>query len=247
MADNVADSEPSAVLPPFTEEEMLSWVKVVARVVHSKLPSFVDYDDLCQVGYFGLRNAISKYNADRVSTFKTYARNKILWAIYDYLRKQDWVSRDFRGKLKALEAQLELEGRLGLEDNESETSRLIADLTHQKSLDLQQALGASVMTVHRLVRKGRDGEDREIEPADHTRPSPEQILLLAERDRLIWQIVDGLPDREKAVLRLYIENDFSMLEIAGLLGISESRASQLYKIALGRLRPCFYAYSIATF
>jgi len=222
------------------EEILRRYLPLVRRVVQRlavRKPPHIELDDLVSWGIVGLLDAIAKYDPKKEALFSTYAQFRIRGAILDHLRSLDWVPRSVRQKAALIEKVThELEGRLGRPPGEDE-------IAHELDLSLaqyQELLGkVGEMTLFSLEdlgfgngdeRFGQDGEDDEAD-AD-----PLRALLSQERVHLVADAIGHLPEREKLVIALYYNEDLTMKEVGGVLGLTESRVSQLHSQAMLRLK-----------
>jgi RNA polymerase sigma factor for flagellar operon FliA len=222
------------------DEIMRRYLPLVRRVVQRlaiRKPPHIEIDDLVSWGIVGLLDAIEKYDPKKEALFSTYAQFRIRGAILDHLRSLDWVPRSVRQKAALIEkVSHELEGRLGRPPNEEEIAREL-----EMSLTDYQDLLAKVgeMTLFSLEDLGfgsgeeRLSQDQEDEEAD---ADPLRALLSQERVHLVADAIGKLPEREKLVVSLYYNEDLTMKEVGGVLGLTESRVSQLHSQAMLRLK-----------
>ncbi len=222
------------------DEIMRRYLPLVRRVVQRlaiRKPPHIEIDDLVSWGIVGLLDAIEKYDPKKEALFSTYAQFRIRGAILDHLRSLDWVPRSVRQKAALIEkVSHELEGRLGRPPIEEEIAREL-----EMSLTDYQDLLAKVgeMTLFSLEDLGfgsgeeRLSQDQEDEEAD---ADPLRALLSQERVHLVADAIGKLPEREKLVVSLYYNEDLTMKEVGGVLGLTESRVSQLHSQAMLRLK-----------
>jgi RNA polymerase sigma factor FliA len=224
------------------EEVLRRYLPLVRRVVQRlavRKPPHIELDDLVSWGIVGLLDAIEKYDPKKEALFSTYAQFRIRGAILDHLRSLDWVPRSVRQKAALIEkVSHELEGRLGRPATEEEIATELG-LTLAQYQELLGKVGE--MTLFSLEdlgfgggeeRLGKENEDDEAE-AD-----PLQALLSQERVHLVADAIGQLPEREKLVIALYYNEDLTMKEVGGVLGLTESRVSQLHSQAMLRLKRC---------
>jgi len=220
-------------------EQYSPLVKYVAGKVAIGLPQNIEFEDLIGYGVFGLLDAIEKYDPARGIKFKTYAVTRIRGAIYDELRSIDWVPRSIRQKAKELEKMIgTMENRLGrtVEDEEiaNELGISIVDFHNM----LIKISGSSVLSLSDVWYLGDDND--KILVAD-TIESPLSLNpdIMVERDeikKIIYNVIIGLPEKEKKVLILYYYEELTLKEIGKVLEVTESRVSQLHTKAILRLR-----------
>lgn len=214
-------------------------VKYVAGKVAIGMPHNVEFDDLVGFGVFGLIDAIDKFDPTKHVKFKTYAVTRIRGSIFDELRSIDWIPRSIRQKTRELENTIQtLEARIG----RSATDEEIAKAMHLNLEDFQNLLikisGTSILSINDVWYSG-DGDDK-ITIVDNieapTSLNPDTIVEKEEIKRVIVEAIQELPDKEKKVLVLYYYEDLTLKEIGKVLGVTESRISQLHTKAIMRLR-----------
>lgn len=214
--------------------EHLPLVRAIAIRVHENLPVHVDVDDLVHAGILGLFDAVNKYDPEKNVQFSSYAKHRIKGAILDSLRQLDWASRDLRKRHRQMEAATrELAATLQRNPTESEVAERLGIETgrwRQMMLDLRNV---------GLVSASSRGTDHEDLPAPEfpAKPDsqPDTICAREELRGLLNLALQELPERYQKVVVLYYSNELTMKEIGGMLGINESRVSQIHKSALERM------------
>ncbi len=252
------EMEPAAVLPteaedlqlwssyresgnPVIREKLImrysSFVKYVAGRMAVNLPSNVDYDDLVGYGVFGLIDAIDKYDPDRKIKFKTYAKSRIRGAILDELRGLDWIPRSVRQKSKNLErAYLELESRLGRDASDEEVCAHLKINKKELYKIFDEARSTIVSSLDEGDPEGEGGVSRQDFIEDKTTITPEKNAERLEMQRMLAREITCLTERERLVVSLYYFEELTSKEIGSILGVSDSRVSQLHTKAILRLR-----------
>jgi RNA polymerase sigma factor for flagellar operon FliA len=215
-------------------------VTAVAGRVGMRLPAMVEQADLVSYGMFGLIDAIEKYEPGRSVKFETYASSRIRGAIIDELRAMDWIPRSVRTKARAVDrAYAELEGQLHRVPTESEVaSRLQIDVRELRALFTQLST-VNVAALDELLGAGEDRGDRLSlldTLGDDRTPDPENSFEAQETKFLLARAIDQLGEREKLVLVLYYYEGMTLAEIGRVLGVTESRISQMHTAAMLRLR-----------
>jgi RNA polymerase sigma factor for flagellar operon FliA len=216
--------------------ETLPLIKHIAHRVATKLPSNIEIRDLINAGVLGLLDAIDKFEPERNVKFKTYAEVRIRGAILDSLRNLDWAPRSLRKKSKDLErAYAEISQKLGRPATDEEVSEAMGeDLEHFHAL-VDQLHGLTIGSFEN-ISDGEDGDSfLNYYPDDGTN-DPYAKFETNEVTRLLVGAIDELPEKERLVLSLYYYEEFTMKEIGALLGVNESRVSQLHTKAMLRLR-----------
>lgn len=216
-----------------------SLVKYVAGRIAVGLPRSVDFDDLLSYGVFGLIDAVEKFDPRREVKFETYAIARIRGAILDGLRSTDWIPRSVRQKARELEETVAaLEARLGRAASDAEVAgalHLSMDEYHQLLSDIQ---ATTILSLEEAwSQQGEEDGLRVRETvADPSSEDPEERLANREMLDELVQALDLLPERERLVISLYYYEGLTLKEIGKVLGVSESRISQIHTKAVIRLR-----------
>jgi RNA polymerase sigma factor FliA len=210
----------------------LPLVKAIAIRVHESLPVHVDLDDLVHAGVLGLIDAVEKFDAAKNVAFQSYAKHRIKGAILDSLRELDWASRDMRKRQKRMEAVThDLSTRLGRTPTEAEVA---------------QEMGVELDRWRRMVGELRniglvsatvveDEQDRVQEFPDTLEDQPDRVCARRQLQSTLARAMEHLPVRYQKVVFLYYTNEMTMKEIGELLGVNESRVSQIHKTALKKM------------
>jgi len=215
-------------------------VKYVAGRLGSGLPAHVDEGDLASYGLLGLMNAIERYDPDRDVKFETYAIARIRGAIIDELRAMDWVPRSVRSRARAIERAIgELEARTGRAPTDAEISGKLGITEEELEESLTDIGRSSISALDELWTVSGSGGDQvalidTIE--DEKAPDPQATLSQAELKDGIADAIARLPEREKLVVTLYYYEELTLREIGEVLGVTESRVSQLHTKAILRLK-----------
>jgi RNA polymerase sigma factor for flagellar operon FliA len=215
-------------------------VKYVAGRLGSGLPAHVDEADLVSYGLLGLIGAIERYDPDRDVKFETYAIARIKGAIIDELRAMDWVPRSVRSRAREIErAMSELEGRLGRAPTDEELAAKLGIDEHELEENLGEIARSSIAALDELWTVSGSGGDQvalidTIE--DESAPDPQSTLSQTELREAIADAIARLPEREKLVVTLYYYEELTLREIGEVLGVTESRVSQLHTKAILRLK-----------
>ncbi len=215
-----------------------SFVKYVAGRMAINLPSNVEYDDLVSYGIFGLIDAIEKFDPERAIKFKTYAKTRIRGAILDELRVLDWTPRSIRQKSKQLErAYATLEAQLGREASDEEVAEFLGvdprDL-HRMFDDAKQSL---MISLDEGDPEGEGGPVSRLDLLeDETSLPPDARAESQELKTILAQHIAELNERERLVITLYYFERLTSKEIGSILGVSDSRVSQLHTKAVLKLK-----------
>lgn len=215
--------------------EYLPLVKYLAGRILARLPSHVELDDLVNYGIIGLMDAVDKFDSSKGVKFKTYAELRIRGSILDGLRELDWVPRSFRRRQRELErAYRKLEAEHGRAATDEEVAAELGVGLEQYYSLLDDLKGVQIGSIE--AAGSEDGLDLIEYIPDREENSPTYILEKKELQRLLAGGIDGLPEKERLVLSLYYFEGLTMKEVGLVLGITESRVSQLHSKAVMRLR-----------
>ncbi len=210
-------------------------VRRQALTLQVRLPASIELDDLIQAGMVGLLEALGRFDASQGATFATFASQRIRGAMMDELRTRDWLPRSVRRSARAVDdAVRRLEQQLGRAPEESEIARdLEMPLSEYQQL-LNDTNSGQLLPFEELVADG--GEPAR---ADTNYLPFEQLLDQQQRQSLI-DAIDALPEREKLLMALYYQEEMNLKEVGAVLGVTESRVSQLHSQAISRLRARLY-------
>jgi RNA polymerase sigma factor for flagellar operon FliA len=214
-------------------------VKYVAGRLGSGLPAHVDDDDLVSYGLLGLMGAIERYDPDRDVKFETYAIARIKGAIIDELRAMDWVPRSVRSRAREIERAIgELEARLGRAPSDDEISAKLGVTVDELNDSLTEISRTSIGALDELWTVSAGGDQIALIDTieDTSGPSPTSALAETELKEAIADAIARLPEREKLVVTLYYYEELTLREIGEVLGVTESRVSQLHTKAVLRLK-----------
>ena len=214
-------------------------VKFVAGRIGSGLPAHVDDEDLVSYGLLGLIDAIERFDLDRDIKFETYAIARIRGAIIDELRALDWVPRSVRARARDIERAIgELEGKLGRAPTDEEIASRLGVTKDEFDESLTAISRSSIGALDELwtVSPGGDQVALIDTVEDTHEPNPEFALETSELKEAVAEAIAALPEREKLVVTLYYYEELTLREIGEVLGVTESRVSQLHTKAILRLK-----------
>ncbi len=214
-----------------------SFVKYVAGRIAVNLPSNVEFDDLVSYGILGLIDAIDKYDSERNVKFKTYAKTRIRGAIFDELRILDWTPRSIRQKARKLEkAYAKLEGKLGRDAKDEEIAEYLnIDISELHKL-FDETKKSLLLSLDEIFYDDDEGSSRFDFVEDEKSDNPQSKIEEAEAKKILADAISKLSDRERMVITLYYYEELTSKEIGKILGVSDSRVSQLHTKAILRLR-----------
>jgi RNA polymerase sigma factor for flagellar operon FliA len=217
----------------------LPLVKHIASRLSIGLPAHIDLDELYSYGIFGLLDAMEKFDPSRGVKFETYAFTRIRGAIVDGLRAMDWVPASLRQRARQVEeAFWSLESRLGRPANDQEVAKHLG-MTPGSFDDLLKDLErATLLSLDEVwMAEGEEGEFtlRDL-VGDETAPDPLENAQLKDRERMLAEAIERLPEKERLVVSLFYHDGLAPKEIAAVMNLSVSRISQLHSKAILRLR-----------
>ncbi len=222
--------------------EHLNLVRAIAVRVHDNLPVHVELDDLVHAGVLGLFDAATRYNPGKQVAFSSYAKHRIRGAILDSLRQLDWASRDLRRRQKQVEAAVR-DLALALQRTPTETeivSKLGIDVKRWRRMMIDFK-GATVTSM------SADSEREDMpapEYAGNPELQPDNVCARQQMRTLLSSAMQALPARYQKVVGMYYVSDMTMKEIGGVLGINESRVSQIHKSALAKMQTALLSSGI---
>ncbi len=215
-------------------------VKYVAGRMGNGLPSHIEEADLISYGLLGLISALERFDPAREIKFETYAISRIKGSIIDELRSLDWVPRSVRSKAREIEkVNTLLEHRLQRVPTDAEIAAELGISEDEFQQSLTQISNTSIVALDELwAISGSDGDQASLidtleDPKAH---DPSRMLDLSEMKTRLAAAIDALPDREKIVIALYYYENLTLREIGEVLGVTESRVSQLHTKAILRLK-----------
>ncbi len=214
-------------------------VKYVAGRLGSGLPAHVDDDDLVSYGLLGLIGAIERFDPSRDIKFETYAMARIKGSIIDELRSMDWVPRSVRSRARDIERAIgALEAKLGRAPTDEEISAKLGLSEEELDEALSEISRSSISALDELWTVSAGGDQIAlIDTIEDTQgPNPQSALAQTEQKEAIGEAIARLPEREKLVVTLYYYEELTLREIGEVLGVTESRVSQLHTKAILRLK-----------
>ncbi len=227
--------------PDLTERDRLvmahvGLVKALAHRLAQRLPSQVDMHDLIGVGVLGLIDAAGRYRPATGVPFDAFARRRVQGAMLDALRDLDWAPRSLRKMHRKLESTIaRLRHELGREPSEEQIGQAMELAPAEFDRVMTKVRSLEACTLRQLDATTPDGGSLLevcIDPDD----GPEALLERAELASYLAAALQDLPERERQILALYYEEELTMAEIGAVIGVCESRVSQLRSVALARLR-----------
>ena len=222
------------------QSEAIDWPRYLQLVRHEalrlqvRLPASVDLDDLIQAGAMGLMNAISRYDAQQGTAFTTYAAQRIRGAMLDELRNLDWAPRRVRRDARNVAAAIaKIEQQSGCHATEAEIVSALNISREDYRTILMETNNSQLFSLDTLYEDHSDAADHLFIATDDQNPL--EALVDQDLRQQIIAAIGQLPEREQQVLSLYYQDELNLKEIGAVLGVGESRVSQIHSQAIKRL------------
>ena len=216
--------------------EYLPYVKRIVQRLAVHLPSTVDVDDLMNVGVIGLIQAVDRYDPQRDNKFMTYAIFRIKGAVLSELRARDFLSRSNRRKIRELEsAYSRLEQKYGREAEDIEVAEELG-IDLEQVYRTKQMSSISFISLEELGVSSRDEKEKLLNYLINNEDDALTMTKLKELREGMAEAIKQLPEKERLVISLYYLDELTMKETGKVLGITESRVSQIHSQAILHLR-----------
>lgn len=210
-------------------------VRQEALRLHKRLPASVELDDLIQAGSIGFLSAVESFDPKKGVTFTAWITQRIKWALLDELRESDWVPRRVRTHMREIVALIQqIEQEKGGEATEAEIAERMGVSLQEFQQMLADNNASQMYSIDELQENYADSWETSDEENEQLNPLNDAVRQnLMER---ITEHIQVIPEREQVLLQLYYLQDLNMKEIGLILGITETRVSQLHSLAVKRLR-----------
>lgn len=225
-----------AVLKESDEDFIKEYAPLVKRIAHhllARLPAIIQADDLIQAGMIGLIEAARNFDEKKGATFVTYAGIRIRGAMLDEIRKGDWAPRSVhKNSRRVAQAMREVENKTGRD---------------ARDVDVASTLGVTLEEYHQIIQDSNSskifafedlGVNEEAIDCPNNNPitGPLEGIQRDDFKHKLSKEIEKLPEREKLVLALYYDEELNLREVGEVLGVSESRISQIHSQAMLRLK-----------
>lgn len=215
-------------------------VKRIAYHLISRLPSNIIIDDLIQAGMIGLLEAARNYDPTQKASFETYAGIRIRGAMIDEIRRCDWAPRSvYRKARQVTEAIHYVEMHTGREARDPEVAEALGISIDEYQQILQDANNYRLLSLEELNDNDNGGN---FDPPDQSSGPLEELEQNHFRAALT-KAIQHLPEREQVVMALYYDEELNLREIGAVLGVSESRVSQIHSQAMLRIRARLHGWT----
>ena len=211
-------------------------IQFIAKKISVRLPANIEVDDLVSSGVIGLMDAIEKYDPSRDNKFKTYAEFRIRGSILDELRAQDWVPRSVRDKAKMLErVYSKMEAEFGRPPKEVEMAKKLNVSLNEFHRLNQQVRPINVLPINEAASFSAS-DKKSLLNILQAEGNPYMHLRSKSLGATIKSFIEELPERQRIVLSLYYYEGFNLKKIGAVLGVTESRVSQLHAQSIKKLK-----------
>jgi RNA polymerase sigma factor FliA len=214
--------------------EHVGLVKSLASRLAHRVPAQVEVSELISVGVLGLIEAAGRYQPTLGVPFDAFARRRINGAMLDALRDLDWAPRSVRRLRREVDGTIaNLRHELGREpeSNEIASAMRLSEGEYDRRLDQLRSADLASMR-QAMIIDGRSELELAIDPDE----GPHMLLERSELRAMLAEAIETLPERERQILALYYEEELTLAEIGAVIGVGESRVSQLRTQAIARLR-----------
>lgn len=209
-------------------EQYLPLVRIICGRLAVSLPQHLDKDDLLSSGFFGLLDAIDRFDITRNIKFETYAGLRIRGAMIDYLRSKDWIPVSMRQKIRKYEQTVsKLETELGRAATDDELSEALEISTEELQTLVNQCNSATVIPLEDYLK---------TDAAETVDTNPANSTELFEIKETLAKAIERLPEKERTVVSLYYYEEMTLKEISLVMHLTEARISQLHTKAIFRMR-----------
>lgn len=209
-------------------------VKVICGRLYSNYSKYLEFDELVSYGIIGLIDAIDKFDYKKEVKFETYGNIRIRGAIIDQLRSMDWVPRSTRQKFKMIESAIDrLVEETGNDFSEIDIAKKAGMTVEEVNNLLREMSTFSVLSLEEKIEESNSNFELKSENKEF---SPEDNLLQDEFKNSLVEVIESLPNKEQMVIKLYYYSELTYKEIANIMGISESRISQIHSKAISKIK-----------
>lgn len=215
-------------------------VKYIAERLAIRMPSHISKDDLISAGIMGLFDAIDNYDSNRGIKFETYAFYRIRGAVLDEMRRLDWIPRSVRKEVQEIEAAITaIRGKLGRDPEDHEIALELGVSLESYFKMIDKTSGINLLSLDEPVMGSFVTAVNKMESKT---PSPLDELNKNEVKRVIADALSNLSEKEQLVVSLYYFDELTLKEISRVMGLTESRISQIHSKAIITLRAKLKSY-----
>ena len=217
-------------------------VKTIANQMRNVYTGSLQMEDIINEGVIAIMKGIDRYDPERDNKFETFISRRIRGMIIDLVRKNDWMPRDFRKQVKAMEEQQAVLGRkLGrLPSDEEVAAAMGMDIRKYRKLQRMSTM-MNVLSLDMITDEEGEHQSLQLSSGD-VESQPEKAFLKGESRQILAEAINSLKEKEKMVVSLYYVEELNMGQIARILGVSEPRISQIHSSAIRKLKTYMSGY-----
>ena len=217
-------------------------VRIIALQMRNVYAGSLQMEDIINEGVIAIMKSIDRYDPERDNKFETFVSRRIRGMIIDLVRKNDWMPRDFRKQVKAMEdLQVSLGRSLGRLPTEEEMSAAMGmDIRKYRKLQRMSVM-MNVLSLDMITDDEGEHQSMQLSSGDLD-SQPEKAFLRGESRQMLAAAVETLKEKEKVVISLYYVEELNMGQIAQILGVSEPRISQIHSAAIRKLKAYMSTY-----
>lgn len=217
-------------------------VKTIAFQMQNIYSGSLQMEDIINEGVIAIMKGIDRYDPERDNKFETFISRRIRGMIIDLVRKNDWMPRDFRKQVKAMEtAQSTLSRSLGRSPSDEEVADAMQmDIKKYRKFQRMSTM-MNVLSLDMITDEEGEHQSLQLSSSD-ANSQPERAFLEEESKQILAKAVNSLKEKEKLVVSLYYVEELNMGQIAQVLGVSEPRISQIHSSAIRKLKAYMSTY-----
>ncbi len=218
-------------------------VKTIANQMRNVYTGSLQMEDIINEGVIAIMKGLDRYDPERDNKFETFISRRIRGMIIDLVRKNDWMPRDFRKQVKAMEEQQAVLGRkLGrLPSDEEVATAMGMDIRKYRKLQRMSVM-MNVLSLDMITDDEGEHQSLQLSSGD-VESQPERAFLKVESRQVLAEAINSLKEKEKMVVSLYYVEELNMGQIAQILGVSEPRISQIHSSAIRKLKAYMSQYN----
>lgn len=218
-------------------------VKTIANQMRNVYTGSLQMEDIINEGVIAIMKGLDRYDPERDNKFETFISRRIRGMIIDLVRKNDWMPRDFRKQVKAMEEQQAVLGRkLGrLPSDEEVAAAMGMDIRKYRKLQRMSVM-MNVLSLDMITDDEGEHQSLQLSSGD-VESQPERAFLKVESRQVLAEAINSLKEKEKMVVSLYYVEELNMGQIAQILGVSEPRISQIHSSAIRKLKAYMSQYN----
>lgn len=218
-------------------------VKNIALKLRGVYASFAQVDDIINEGIILLMSVLDKFDLDQNVKFETYVCKRLRGMIIDVARKQDWIPRSVRKRMREIdEVNGELYAELGRAPTDTEVADRLGITMDRYQEELAKTALSNVLSLDMMLDENDSDTLVKKLPQHDAEAQPEECYQKKEMQQMLHDSIASLRENEQIVLSLYYQKMLQMKEIAKVLGVSEPRVSQIHSNAIRKLRTAMTAY-----